>query len=71
MWDQYLYVSEKLRELERGGRDRLPQPPSQPKRPRRPQRRVFGPVVRAAGRRVRRAGEALESWGGPRPATRA
>jgi hypothetical protein len=61
MIDQRLYVDGKLRELASERRDPLSLPPSRPPRP--PAgRRVVGPLARAAGRRVRRVGEALESW---------
>jgi hypothetical protein len=63
MFDQQVYVSEKLSEFER---ERHARPPLTSPHPG-PRRRVLGPVVRAAGRRVRRAGELLESWGTPRP----
>jgi hypothetical protein len=60
VWDEY--TREKLNEFER---ERLR---IEAKRPHlehartRGERRVLGPVARAAGRRVRRLGEAIEGW---------
>jgi len=65
MMEQHYYVSEKLRELARDRRAGRPGRPSSG----RPRRHVLAPLARAAGRRLHRAGEALESWGAPRPAT--
>jgi len=54
-----LYVSEKLRKLEvERARRAPPRPPSTPSP-------VLGPLVRAAGKVLRRAGEGLESWAAP------
>ena len=56
------YVREKLQEAERQ-RARHPQPePSSEQR-----RRVFAPIVRRAGHRIRHLGEALEAWAAPAP----
>ena len=65
MLQQQLYVKEKLDEIEAARRrpalpEGAPEPPD-----RRRSRPVIGPVARAAGRRVRRLGEALESWATP------
>ncbi len=69
MWQQQVYISEKLKEAEASRRGRTPAPPPD-EPPGRPRRRVLGPVARAAGRRVRRIGEALESWATPQTAAR-
>jgi hypothetical protein len=61
MNQQQWYVAEKLSELD-ALRRRSPLPPEQ--RPRR-KARPLAPVVRAAGRRVRRIGEVLEQWASP------
>jgi len=58
------YVHEKLRELNEELLSHAPQLPPPPRR-RRPA--VFGPVLRAAGRVLRNAGEGLEYWGTPAP----
>jgi len=64
MWHE-LYTREKLRELEeerrnRGSRHPLPSPAP-----------LAAPLLRRAGRALRRLGEGLESWGtSPREATR-
>jgi hypothetical protein len=52
-----LYVREKLWELEadRRAQPRLPSTPAP----------VLSPIVRAAGRALRRMGEGLESWASP------
>jgi len=66
---QYEYVREKLREAEAARRQ--PMPWSDLDRQRPPRRRgIVGPVARVAGRHVRRAGEALESWATPQAAPR-
>jgi hypothetical protein len=59
------YASEKLRELEEERitralvlRRALSAPEHRSRRP----KRVIGPVIRAAGRTLRRAGEGLEGW---------
>lgn len=66
MWNQY--VDEKLRELER---ERTAQALLLMREARetkaRERKPVFGPVIRAAGRTLRRAGEGLESWASPSP----
>jgi len=67
MWQDDLYVREKLREIE--GRKAHAAISERTeigacRRERRP-RPSIGGVVRVAGRRVRRLGEALESWGAP------
>ncbi len=65
------YVAEKLRELDgerldralivrRELEDQNITPRSKP---------VIGPVIRAAGRTLRRAGEGLEGWASPPPAS--
>lgn len=61
MLSQQLYLNEKLAEIEaqRGVcKHRLPGEPPRGKKP-----RMLAPVARAAGRRARRLGEALEAWG--------
>ena len=60
MNQQQMYVAEKLSEME-AQRPHPPVPEPGPRRKRRP----MAPVVRAAGRRVRRLGEALERWAAP------
>lgn len=67
MWNQQWYVSEKLHELARKDEARrrdclgelLEAPRREPHRHRPP---LIAPVVRGTGRRLRRAGEALEAW---------
>jgi hypothetical protein len=66
---QQAYVSEKLREADGEAARRLLSLPSID-RAARPRRRLIGPAVRAAGRVVRRTGEALESWAAQRPMPR-
>ncbi len=62
MW-QDMYVREKLRELEE---ERMVRPsPAATAAPGRGP--LFGPVIRAAGRRLRRVGEGLEAWASPPP----
>ena len=61
MLDQDYYVREKLREFEQEQLGRL----SIEAMPRRAP--VISPVVRGAGRILRRLGEGLESWGGHEP----
>ncbi len=60
MWYE-LYTREKLRELEeerRARRSRHPVPASEP---------FAAPLLRRAGRALRRLGEGLESWGSASP----
>ncbi len=62
------YVAQKLRELQDERRDALLSmrmaEAAAARHPRR-SKPVFGPVLRAAGRALRRAGEGLEGWGSP------
>jgi len=60
MLEHYLYVNEKLDELERAR-------PRRPQQPQSPRPRPLGGAAVTLGRRVRRIGEALESWGQPAP----
>ena len=55
------YVTQKLRELDADLARRAP--PSDGTSP----TFAFNPIVRAAGRLLRRMGEGLESWAAPRP----
>lgn len=67
MLQQHEYITEKLKEAE-AARRHTPSPIEKE-----PARRVRGPigtVARVAGRRVRRVGEALESWATPQAAAR-
>ena len=57
MWYE-LYTREKLRELEEERRARSSRQPGVPRRP------LAAPVLRRAGRALRRLGESLESWSG-------
>ena len=59
--DHHVYVSEKLREF---AHERRSLPPAGPRRKKRP---FLQPLARRAGRALRRVGEGLEAWGGPRP----
>jgi hypothetical protein len=64
------YVTEKLRELQNERRDlllgmRMAEAAAAERRPK--HKPVIGPVLRAAGRTLRRAGEGLEGWGSPEP----
>ena len=61
MW-QYIYVSEKLRELENEPARR------EPERPRADRKPLLGPVARRLGQVLRRIGEGLEVWGSALPA---
>jgi hypothetical protein len=62
------YVAEKLRELEE---ERLARAEAQrqtlvvPSHRRRTGKPVIGPLIRVAGRTLRRAGEGLEGWAAP------
>jgi hypothetical protein len=58
MWYE-LYTNEKLRELEAERRARAGRRPQAPERP------LGAPLLRRAGRTLRRLGEGLESWAGP------
>ncbi len=58
MWYE-LYTNEKLRELEAERRARAGRHPQAPERP------LAAPLLRRAGRTLRRLGEGLESWAGP------
>jgi hypothetical protein len=67
MLHQQWYVSQKLDELAREDearrRGRLhEQPDAAPPQSRHRRPRLVAPVVRGTGRRLRRAGEALEAW---------
>lgn len=66
MWEQDLYVREKLRDLES---ERLTwlATVSRPAARRRP---VIGPVLRSTGRLLQRIGGGLESWATPADAER-
>jgi hypothetical protein len=55
MWPNY-YAEEKLRELKAEQRRRQPAPATVTARP------SFAPVLRVAGRLIRRTGERLEAW---------
>jgi hypothetical protein len=59
VWNEY--AREKIAQLDEELRAHLP--PRLPAAPRR--RRPLAPIAKAAGRRVRRFGEALESWAAP------
>jgi hypothetical protein len=60
VWNEY--AREKLHEIDAElARKKLARPRPEPQCPDREYRRL-APVARAAGRRVRRLGEALESW---------
>jgi hypothetical protein len=63
MWYE-LYTREKLREFEEERRDRRHRHPRLPRRRRLP---PGAPLLRRAGRALRRLGEGLESWGAARP----
>ena len=63
MWNQDVYVAEKLKEFDTA----RPRPPLPPVEPRRPRKRLLAPVARRAGHRLRHIGEALESWATPAP----
>jgi hypothetical protein len=60
MWNEY--AREKLDELERDLQRTRASRPAVNLRPQPKRRGVLRPVARAAGRRVRRVGEALEAW---------
>jgi hypothetical protein len=61
MWNEY--AREKLDEIEREMKHARASRPSPHVSTARPERRgIVRPVARAAGRRVRRFGEALEGW---------
>lgn len=68
MLEQHRYVREKLKEAEASRGHAAPSPEAPPRRPR--ARGPIGPIARIAGRRVRRVGEALESWATPQTAAR-
>ena len=64
------YVAEKLRELENERaesllRMRVAEATARKYRP--TPKPLIGPLLRAAGRTLRRAGEGLEGWGSPEP----
>ena len=64
------YVTQKLRELENERMDSLLKMRTAEtfaSKRRRTSKPVIGPVLRAAGRTLRRAGEGLEGWGSPEP----
>lgn len=65
MLGQDTYVREKLRELERQ-RAQLVLPPGEPPK----RRRIFAPIAKRAGHRMRHFGEALEAWAAPMPQKR-
>ena len=69
MLEQQLYVREKMLEADAArARNRL-LPEARPQ-PVRRARGPIAPIARVAGRHVRRAGEALESWATPQAAAR-
>ncbi len=68
MLEQHMYVAEKLSEAEAARRHAETAP--EVRRPIHSARGPIGPIARAAGRHVRRVGEALESWATPQAATR-
>ncbi len=62
------YVAQKLRELENERTDsllKMRMVEATASKRRRTPKPVIGPVLRAAGRTLRRAGEGLEGWGSP------
>ena len=64
------YVAQKLRELENERTDSLLKmrlAESVASERRQTSKPLIGPVLRAAGRALRRAGEGLEGWGSPEP----
>ena len=69
MLEQHMYVREKMLEAE-AARARYPLIPEARPKPVRRARGPIGPIARAAGRHVRRVGEALESWATPQAAAR-
>jgi hypothetical protein len=66
MWRD-LYVTQKIRELEREQQERriAAEAVDAAARAPAPRARRLAPVARFAGRRVRALGEAIESWAGP------
>jgi hypothetical protein len=63
MWNQDVYVAEKLKEFDAASpRRSLP-----PVEPRRPRKRLLAPIASRAGHRIRHLGEALEAWAAPAP----
>ena len=69
MLEQQLYVREKMLEADAARRDTELIREASHRKPR-TARGPIGPIVRVAGRRVRRVGEALESWATPQTAAR-
>ena len=63
MWNEY--VREKLLELEHERVDLKATRPAPDAPAAADEHRLLAPVVRFAGRRVRRVGEALEDWAAP------
>ena len=62
------YVAQKLRELDNERTDsmlKMRMAEGAVSKRRRTPKPVIGPVLRAAGRTLRRAGEGLEGWGSP------
>jgi hypothetical protein len=61
------YVAQKLRELDNERQHPLLElrMAAESHQRRKTSKPVFGPVLRAAGRTLRRAGEGLEGWGSP------
>jgi len=71
MWNEYAHL--KATEIERtlaSRRARPEQGAAGPVDDAAPRRRLLGPLARATGSRVRRAGEALERWATPQPSCR-